>query len=298
MAVAGLAWTLDDYTPVGHDKKWPGPPPLHWRCRCTLIPIVQSAAPATDLRFAQWLQTKSEAEQEAILGPARFALWKQGKLKLDAFTDQDHRPLRLDQLRRPPADTSPLRTALRATERKIATLPKEEAHIFAADGTLLGRYEGEEGDVTFTPALLKTFKDRILTHNHPYPSVLSPGDIGLAIDGDLAEMRATMHLGGSLKGHHVTFNMRRGPQGWPQKSGDDVVHEWKQVLGDVITDLEKARLDLDDELLQTKYAGHEALRRLGERHGFEAQMTLHLPGGSDRPLTLADLPALRDKTLR
>lgn len=40
-ALDGLQWTVPDFTPVGHNKAFPGPT-AHWGCRSTQIPITRS----------------------------------------------------------------------------------------------------------------------------------------------------------------------------------------------------------------------------------------------------------------
>lgn len=40
-ALSGLKWTLPDYTPIGHIKKYPGPT-AHWNCRSTQIAVTKS----------------------------------------------------------------------------------------------------------------------------------------------------------------------------------------------------------------------------------------------------------------
>ncbi len=41
IALSGEAWTLPDYTPIGHDKAYPGPT-AHWNCRSVQIPVLKS----------------------------------------------------------------------------------------------------------------------------------------------------------------------------------------------------------------------------------------------------------------
>ncbi len=42
ISLSGAAWTLDDKTPIRGDKNWPGLPPIHFRCRSRIIPLMKS----------------------------------------------------------------------------------------------------------------------------------------------------------------------------------------------------------------------------------------------------------------
>lgn len=48
--------------------------------------------------FEAWLRLQPDSRVEAILGPGRMALWKDGKLTVSEMTDQTNRPLTLEQL--------------------------------------------------------------------------------------------------------------------------------------------------------------------------------------------------------
>lgn len=84
-------------------KRYPvdsGPrPPAHIRCRSTIIPIMDGIdAPARET-YSEWLRRQSADVQRDILGPTRYDLFTQGKLKLDRFVGRDGEPLTLDELR-------------------------------------------------------------------------------------------------------------------------------------------------------------------------------------------------------
>lgn len=127
IALSGTVWDFDGNVLEGKRGRFPGPPPAHWQCRCVMVPIVKAFEAlrrargarlqrqldaiqagqrqaldgdlATDLTFVQWLGLQPERTQRAILGQQRFALWRDGKLRLTQLTGQDHRPLTLDRLR-------------------------------------------------------------------------------------------------------------------------------------------------------------------------------------------------------
>jgi SPP1 gp7 family putative phage head morphogenesis protein len=85
-----------------HGRFWPAgdpslvAPPRHPNCRSLLIPVLAGQREPLFETFDQWLATKPEDEQLAILGPARFRLWKQGT-PLSAMATAD-RPLSLNEL--------------------------------------------------------------------------------------------------------------------------------------------------------------------------------------------------------
>ncbi|AFV81264.1 head morphogenesis [Vibrio phage vB_VpaS_MAR10] len=119
IARSGLAWTVDG-KPIGNHKKRFRIPPLHWNCRSLLMPILKSwqdmpGKVVTSLpgsmqasmdglvsaseTYEDMLKRRSDREVRQVLGPARYKLWKAGKLSLRDLTDQDDRPLTLKQLR-------------------------------------------------------------------------------------------------------------------------------------------------------------------------------------------------------
>lgn len=132
IARSGGAWDLETRNPLPQstrDEPYPGPPPWHFRCRTTLIPILVSydklsrdpkisrsirrearnidagtrasmdGQVAGDLTYSQWLNNQSKERQIAALGTGRWQLWKEGKLKLSELIDQTGRPLTLDEIR-------------------------------------------------------------------------------------------------------------------------------------------------------------------------------------------------------
>ncbi|MDV5387600.1 minor capsid protein [Pseudomonas juntendi] len=73
-------------------------PPFHPGCRTVMIAVSDDEPAFTD-GYEDWLGRQDAAEQEAILGPARFRLWKSGQ-PLESFVDLDtHHVIPLDQLR-------------------------------------------------------------------------------------------------------------------------------------------------------------------------------------------------------
>jgi len=136
MALDGCVWEFPDgdgdadyvdYIPIGHDKEFE-PPPIHWNCRSTVVPLTYSwkelagehgnsraaaladevpeksrasmdGQVAADMTFSDWLETKSESFQDDVLGASRAEMWRSGELDLRGLTDQSNNPLTLEQLR-------------------------------------------------------------------------------------------------------------------------------------------------------------------------------------------------------
>lgn len=75
-------------------------PPRHINCRSTAIPVVPGLAKIEAPSYPEWLKRQPDAVQNDILGVAKAKLWRDGKLKLDRFTDNKGRVLTLDELRK------------------------------------------------------------------------------------------------------------------------------------------------------------------------------------------------------
>lgn len=125
-ALDRLRWTLD-HEPIGHDRAFPGPV-LHWNDRCTQLPVTKTweelatknkalarkldqawtegerasmGGPVPgNVTYETWFKGLSAADQQDILGPGRYDLWKAGKVDLKGLSDQRGNELTLDQLRR------------------------------------------------------------------------------------------------------------------------------------------------------------------------------------------------------
>jgi len=101
MARDGEVWALDD-------DNYPGPPPWHWNCRSTIVPVLkefdalnqsdkdkvpQEMRASMDgqvprnMTYEQWLQTLPEAQQIEALGRKRWELWNNGTSLKDMVRD-------------------------------------------------------------------------------------------------------------------------------------------------------------------------------------------------------------------
>lgn len=88
------------------DKAWSngytGAYPAHYGERSVILNLPASAARQLKARQSaeEWLDSQSEAEQRKILGPARYRLWKTGKISLRDFISSRGRTLTLSELSR------------------------------------------------------------------------------------------------------------------------------------------------------------------------------------------------------
>jgi SPP1 gp7 family putative phage head morphogenesis protein len=73
-------------------------PPRHINCRCTTAPVVKGGGGANRITFNKWLAEQSAEIQDEALGPTRGALYRQGKLPITKFSD-DNRVFTLEELR-------------------------------------------------------------------------------------------------------------------------------------------------------------------------------------------------------
>jgi SPP1 gp7 family putative phage head morphogenesis protein len=120
-ALDGMAWDFDANGLDDNTLEWPGPPPLHWSCRCVASPVPKSlndlmgmtgldeqlAATATraspygvqkgDLTMAGFLNRNPTVAEE-ILGKKRVAMFQAGRLTLRDLVSGTGRPLTLDEL--------------------------------------------------------------------------------------------------------------------------------------------------------------------------------------------------------
>lgn len=104
----GLEWEKDG-TPIGHNFPMPRYP-LHFNCRCLLIPQVFDSPPggqrasadgpiSARTTFTEWLERQPAEKVEEVLGKGRADLFRSGKITLAQLTNGAGRPLTLDQLR-------------------------------------------------------------------------------------------------------------------------------------------------------------------------------------------------------
>lgn len=137
MSRSGNAWDLDTGEGIeGTLEGFPGPPPWHFNCRSSLIPLTYSigelqeratAGGATSRQrriarkvdnnmpipkrqamdgqiagrqtYEQWLKKQPVKLQREKLGVTKFKLWKRNKLSFQQMVDQTGRPLTVEQIK-------------------------------------------------------------------------------------------------------------------------------------------------------------------------------------------------------
>ena len=103
----GLEWDTQG-KPIGHSVSLPSYP-LHYNCRCLLIPRITTEAPggkrassggpvSADLTFEGWLDRQSKAKQIETLGKGRAELYRSGKITISDLTNGNGNPLTISQL--------------------------------------------------------------------------------------------------------------------------------------------------------------------------------------------------------
>jgi len=114
-ALDGLTWDVTTKEPIGHSKAYPGSS-AHWGCRSVQVPVVKKydktmkdiplgtrasmdGQVSAKLDYENWLKTKPKAFQKEVLGAKRYELWNDGKIDFSDLTNQDNKPLNLNQLK-------------------------------------------------------------------------------------------------------------------------------------------------------------------------------------------------------
>ena len=75
-----------------------GGPPYHMNCRGMLVPIMEGSAPSGGLTAEEWLDRKTPAQQDDILGKGRAALYRKGSLTLRDLVSGTGQQLSLAEL--------------------------------------------------------------------------------------------------------------------------------------------------------------------------------------------------------
>ena len=114
----GAQWDMDGNPLPGTDLPFLGGPPRHWNCRSVLVPITTSfkklgvdvaemdpgmrasSEGPTSNTFEEWLQGRTEEQQDEQLGAGRAQLWRDGRITLQQLLDMHGNPLTTQQLER------------------------------------------------------------------------------------------------------------------------------------------------------------------------------------------------------
>lgn len=114
----GLRWENVTNKPIGHSVRY-SPPTRHWRCRCSMVPVLKTWAElgvnmdelpdgtrasmegqVNDKTFEDWLKRKTETDPtfaDRTLGKGRAELWRNGKITMDQMISGG-KPLTLSEL--------------------------------------------------------------------------------------------------------------------------------------------------------------------------------------------------------
>lgn len=98
IARAGLRWDAKTRKPIGHDLPYRAPP-LHPNCRSVLVVRVIGGEPPPVGSAKEWIGAMDAAEQDAVLGRGKAALYRAGKITTRELIDQSDRPVPLKALK-------------------------------------------------------------------------------------------------------------------------------------------------------------------------------------------------------
>jgi len=216
----------------------------HPNCRCYMVPVVRGVLSRTLRKNGiEAFNDLGQADQLAVLGPAKFAAWQDGAISLTDLVGRRF-DARWGSMRyeKSLSDILGKRTARKFYSKpgtfKLETvaLPREprkvilkyekqifgnrfeSAYVVNMQGQTLLYKKGEQYSVSFNEDELKLMQGSILTHNHPrgweymewdprrQGNSFSPDDIFLAHKAQLGEMRAVTPV--------WRYSMKPPPGGW------------------------------------------------------------------------------------
>ena len=99
LARHGLRYTIPGYEGINHSIPYLAGPPYHPNCRSTILIVPRTGGPLPEASVTTWLKQRDTAFQDALLGPTRARMFREGTLSprqlLDAATGT---PLTLEEL--------------------------------------------------------------------------------------------------------------------------------------------------------------------------------------------------------
>jgi hypothetical protein len=136
----------------------------------------------------------------------------------------------------PPSGVTPAQLAAVIWENQVRNEQIEHGAFFDAKGTVILAKQGLQSSVGFTPTELQQVKGALFSHNHPSGNSFSAGDIVLASECKLVELRAV-----SPDWRHFM----RFKNGWPSRPA--ILLEQRraepQAKADVAHEIRAGRLD-------------------------------------------------------
>lgn len=96
----GKQWTKD-FEPIADAPEWPDDPPIHFNCRCSVLPTDLEADPVEPgMDFDEYLTQFSRAEQEAAFGKFNLRAYRRGDITAGQLIGQKDNMLKLNELAR------------------------------------------------------------------------------------------------------------------------------------------------------------------------------------------------------
>ena len=220
--------------------------PQHPNCRCLWLPEIKGMEGFDDddtrasvngpvpakMSYEDWLKTQPEDVQRDILGPSRFAAFKNGT-DLGSFVP-DGKTLTIEQLKQTiefsgftinekweDADGN-IKTIKIEYGNEAGSIENRENSLYINEarriedslksykyevGTILDEkgnivWQGSQGEYSSVSPPSGLVKDNIITHNHPMDGTFTPDDIYSFIMEQGLELRASTTMG-------VTYSLRR-----------------------------------------------------------------------------------------
>jgi len=97
-AMDGRRWQAGSHEPIGHDMPY-RIPPLHGRCRCSLVALFEGENLPENESYQAWLADQPESVQKKVLGAERARRFADGEITdIRDLVDQTGRGLTLEEL--------------------------------------------------------------------------------------------------------------------------------------------------------------------------------------------------------
>jgi DNA topoisomerase-1 len=94
----GNRWDAD-MEPVGDAPEYPGDPPVHFNCRCSLVPS-DLDEPAPDMSFRDYLASFTRSEQERAFGKFNLAAYRRHEITAGQLVGQRDNLMSLEEFRK------------------------------------------------------------------------------------------------------------------------------------------------------------------------------------------------------
>lgn len=95
----GSQWD-SEYEPIGDAPEYPGNPPAHFSCRCSVLPVDLDEPMPADAQFDDYLNQFSREEKESAFGAANYREYQRGNLTPAQLMGQDSNEISLEDFRK------------------------------------------------------------------------------------------------------------------------------------------------------------------------------------------------------